>query len=238
MSDQTSSKLNPRFLTLQERLLPATGEIDTHAEMGADRIHAAVAVVLRDGVEPELLMIRRAESEGDPWSGQMALPGGRWDPVDPSLLDTAIRETQEETGVSLAEFGTPLGRLEGMIPATRRLPAITIFPFVFGVPADTEAQVSSHEVQEVLWVPLATLLDPETAGFVEIPLGEGKTGEFPCWRVRGRVIWGLTYRILTNFFQAYPISSNGSLPGTKGNGRVSPIAHQTPKKSTDSEDST
>ena len=192
MPDYNSRKLDPRFVTLRSGLLPATEEIDTHAEMGADRIHAAVSVVLREGAELELLLIRRAESEGDPWSGQMALPGGRWDPVDASLLHTAIRETHEETGVDLQNRGIPLGRLEGTVPATQRLPAITIFPFVFGVPADTLAEVFSHEIQEVLWVPLATLLDPGTAGSVEIALGEGQTRAFPCWRIGHRVIWGLT----------------------------------------------
>ena len=201
MPDHDPRKLDPRFVTLRSGLLKATGEIDTHAEMGADRIHAAVSVVLREGAELELLLIRRAESEGDPWSGQMALPGGRWDPVDTSLLHTAIRETHEETAVDLQNRGRALGRLEGMVPATQRLPAITIFPFVFGVPAQTQAEVFSHEIQEVLWVPLATLLDPETMGSVEIALGEGQTRDFPCWRVGERVIWGLTYRILTRFFQ-------------------------------------
>jgi 8-oxo-dGTP pyrophosphatase MutT (NUDIX family) len=201
MPIQNPRELDPRFVTLRSGLLPATEEIDTHAEMGADRIHAAVSVVLREGAELELLLIRRAESEGDPWSGQMALPGGRWDSTDASLLHTAIRETQEETAVDLQNGGIPLGRLEGMVPASQRLPAITIFPFVFGVPADTQAEVFSYEIQEVLWVPLATLLDPETAGSVEIARGEGQTRDFPCWRVGERVIWGLTYRILTRFFQ-------------------------------------
>ena len=77
------------------------------------------------------------------------------------------------------------------------------FPFVFGVPADTQARVFSHEVQEVLWVPLTTLLAPETGGSVEIALGEGQTQDFPCWRVGDRVIWGLTYRILNRFSQEY-----------------------------------
>ncbi len=167
----------------------------------ADRTHAAVSVVLRDQGEWELLLIKRAVAEGDPWSGQMALPGGRRDPSDASLLQTAIRETEEETSVGLDDRVVHLGRLEPMIPATTRLPPITIFPYVFGVPETTEALVSSREVDEVLWVPLATLQNPGASSTVEIHYGDNSSRVFPCLRVDERVIWGLTYRILTGFFE-------------------------------------
>jgi len=149
----------------------------------------------------ELLLIKRAEAEGDPWSGQMALPGGRRDPSDSSLLQTALRETAEETDILLAEHGVLLGRLDPTIPATVRLPPVTIFPFVFGVPDGAQAQVSSREVDEVLWVPVTAFQETEMAGTVEIHYGDSSSRTFPCWRVGERVIWGLTYRILTGFFE-------------------------------------
>ena len=166
-----------------------------------DRVHAAVSLILRSGPELEVLLIRRAEAEGDPWSGQMALPGGRRDPSDTSLLQTAMRETAEETSVFLGEGGVHLGRLEPAIPATTRLPPITIFPYVFGVPMGTEARVSSREVDEVLWVPLADLQKPGATGTIEIHYGDNNSRAFPCMRFEGRVIWGLTFRILTGLFE-------------------------------------
>src|SRR2546421_732987 len=64
---------------------------------------AAVSLVLVEGPRGvDLLLIRRAERPDDPWSGQIALPGGRQDPDDVDLLATAARETREETGVELA----------------------------------------------------------------------------------------------------------------------------------------
>ena len=127
------------------------------------RIHAAVSLVLRGGPELEVLLIRRAESEGDPWSGHMALPGGRRDDSDTDLQATAIRETLEETGVCLAGSGVPLGSLPPLIPSTSRLPPISIFPFVFGVEPNTPAEVASPEVAEVLWASLSLLRSPEAA---------------------------------------------------------------------------
>jgi 8-oxo-dGTP pyrophosphatase MutT (NUDIX family) len=163
----------------------------------------------------EVLLIRRAEADGDPWSGHMALPGGRWDPRDGSLLQTAIRETVEETGVTLEAVGIPLGRLTPLNPATRRLPPISISPFIFVVPEDTVARPASPEVDETLWVPLTTLFDPVAAGTVEIEF-DTASRTFPCIRVEGRVIWGLTYRILQDFLSRIQEGSPDLLAGPPG----------------------
>jgi 8-oxo-dGTP pyrophosphatase MutT (NUDIX family) len=163
-----------------------------------ERIHAAVSIILRAGPDLEILLIRRADAEGDPWSGHMALPGGRREDGDEDLRATAIRETLEETGVCLESRGVKLGCLDPVSPATRRLPPISIFPFLFGVGEGTGAQVASSEVAEVLWVPLSSLRGPQAEGTVQIPLGDERR-TFPCIRVGRRVVWGLTYRILTNF---------------------------------------
>ena len=77
---------------------------------------AAVSVVVRANRHLDLLLIKRARSERDPWSGHMALPGGRRDPEDRDLEATASRETLEETGLDLAGVGTPLGRLDLLTP--------------------------------------------------------------------------------------------------------------------------
>ncbi|MFC1500453.1 NUDIX hydrolase, partial [Candidatus Zixiibacteriota bacterium] len=66
------------------------------------RIQAAVALVLVPAGEGlEMLLIKRTERDDDPWSGQMAMPGGRRDAEDDDLCQTAIRETREETAVDL-----------------------------------------------------------------------------------------------------------------------------------------
>lgn len=161
---------------------------------------AAVALVLRSRQELELLLIKRAQSEGDPWSGHMALPGGRRDAEDRSLLHTAVRETMEETGVVLGTDGRHLGRLSRLDPVSKKLPPLSVTPFVFGVPPDTEAEVASHEVESVFWVPLSTLRDPGTAGTYRYR-SEELIRIFPTFNVQGQVVWGLTYRVLEEFLE-------------------------------------
>ncbi len=163
---------------------------------------AAVSLILRTATELELLLIKRAESERDPWSGHMALPGGRRESIDPDLAGTAIRETAEETGVQLRSFGWPLGRLDQVSPTSKRLPRLTIVPYVFGVPDQVSASVNSPEIESVMWVELSTLRDPATLGTTTIDLPGGSKA-FPCFQVGGHAVWGLTFHILTGFLEVF-----------------------------------
>ena len=196
-------EIDPRFWVLSEALASYASDANDPLILEGDYLQASVAVVLRARDPLELLLIKRATSERDPWSGHMALPGGRRDDRDADLLATARRETLEETGVNLAESGSPLGRLEDVAPASPRLPRLTISPFVFWVPQDVEAQVASREIERVYWVSVDVLRDPARHGDVEIPL-PGGSRRFPAFHVVGEHVWGLTHRILTRFLDVYP----------------------------------
>jgi 8-oxo-dGTP pyrophosphatase MutT (NUDIX family) len=161
--------------------------------------HAAVALALRDGADGiELLFIRRAEDPKDPWSGQMAFPGGRREPSDASLLDTAIRETREETGLDLAGQAEWLGALDE-IQAMARMQALglAIAPFVFRLNAIAEARPSA-EVRSVHWIPLAALADRGNRSTYDYD-HDGTPYPLPCLRVDDLIIWGLTHRMLSGF---------------------------------------
>ncbi|MFN8580951.1 MAG: CoA pyrophosphatase [Gemmatimonadaceae bacterium] len=156
---------------------------------------AAVALVFREaGEDVELLLIRRAERSGDPWSGQIALPGGRFDPTDASLFDTAVRETWEETAVDLQSLGVPLGVLDELHPRTPVLPPIIIRPYVFALTADPTIE-PSHEVAEAFWVGLSTLRDPAVSR-ESVVHPRGDPWRVPSFVVREHIVWGLTERIL------------------------------------------
>lgn len=164
---------------------------------------AAVALVLREGPEGlELLFIRRAEHPQDPWSGQMAFPGGRAEPGDEGLRDTAIRETLEEIGLDLAREAELLGVLDEVRAMARMRPMdLTITPFVFRLTRDAEA-VLSAEVTSLHWLPLTTLLGPALHSTMEY-VHQGVALQFPCIRFEELVIWGLTYRMFVGFGERF-----------------------------------
>ena len=157
---------------------------------------AAIALVFRLGPlgKPELLMIKRAEAERDPWSGHVACPGGRMEPADASLTDTAVRETWEETGIDLTRVGRFLGTLDDLSPRTPVLPPIVIRPFVAGVPSTVEL-VSSPEVAAAFWVPLSALRERAAWGMGTVKV-RGVDREESTFTHGEYVVWGLTERVL------------------------------------------
>jgi 8-oxo-dGTP pyrophosphatase MutT (NUDIX family) len=158
---------------------------------------AAVLLTLRLTDPLELLLIERAEKDGDPWSGHMALPGGRRDATDDGLLDTALRETHEETGIVIPPTAV-LGALDEVRPSHRRRFSIVIAPFVATVPPHTRAIPDPTEVETALWVPLPHLASDAAVDEILIELEDGATA-FPALSYQDYVIWGLTHRIITTF---------------------------------------
>jgi 8-oxo-dGTP pyrophosphatase MutT (NUDIX family) len=160
---------------------------------------AAILLALRarpDG-EPELLMIKRAEAENDPWSGHIACPGGRMEPGDHDLAVTAVRETWEETGIDVAREGRLLGHLDELHPRVPSLPEIVIRPYVALVRAEVEI-VPSAEVAEAFWVPISALRAQAAwgTGLVAVRGGERTVSVF---QHGVHTVWGLTERVLRQF---------------------------------------
>jgi 8-oxo-dGTP pyrophosphatase MutT (NUDIX family) len=162
---------------------------------------ASIALVLRMGElqEPELLMIKRAEAEGDPWSGHVACPGGRMEPGDHDLAQTAMRETWEETGIDLSRVGRLLGTLDDISPRTPVLPPIVIRPFVAAVPSRVEI-IQSPEVAAAFWVPLTALRARAAWGSGTVVV-RGVERQVEMFTHGHYTVWGLTERVLRQLLE-------------------------------------
>lgn len=157
------------------------------------RTSASVAVIFRDeGEGEEVLLIRRAEREGDPWSGQVAFPGGMVSAGDKSFEETARREAAEEVGLDLSDGGCFLGY---MMWVKARMRDVMVVPSVFKLARPSEI-VPNREVASFEWVALGSLA-AAGARSTYVLRGEGREVRFPSFVHRGLVVWGLTERILS-----------------------------------------
>ena len=180
-----------------------------------DRNRTAVALVLA-GAEPDLhlCVIRRADRDGDPWSGDMALPGGRAAPEDASLQETAERETREEVGLVL----TPAQRLGALAEISILLRGrdrlLFLAPFVYYLGPSLTPFTPNEEVREVYWIPLAHLWDEHNATSLKLPTRDVSLW-YPAIGYRQQVVWGITHRVLMLFSDVigHPLPHLEAIPG-------------------------
>lgn len=171
------------LLTSLSTLLPVTQE---------QNATAAVAVLLcPDKKGAAILFVKRVENLKDPWSGQIAFPGGKRDTTDKTLKDTIIRETAEEVGI---DIGTC--QILGVLPALHSVPRpdMKVLPFVIFCEHKPEVVLNKRELEAFVWVPLKDLIKSE--GVYTFGLSR-----FPAYIIGDYVVWGLTYRILQHFFR-------------------------------------
>jgi 8-oxo-dGTP pyrophosphatase MutT (NUDIX family) len=165
---------------------------------------AAVALVLRAAAvadDLELLLIRRAQREGDPWSGQIGLPGGRFERVDASLEETAVRETIEELGLDVRRHGVVLGALDELRPRTPVLPPIIVRPYVCVV-RDVPTLVPSDEVAEYRWVRVGDLFHADARVNTTVRVRDFSM-RVDAYQMGDFTVWGMTERILSTFAEIW-----------------------------------
>lgn len=163
------------------------------------RKRAAVAIVLHDEpASPRVLLMKRVERTGDPWSGHISLPGGGYHlDRDRDLLATAIRETEEELGLDLARARL-VGNLRVLSPMTAGPMGIEVTPFVFVTDVALEP-TCGPEAEAAFWLPLELARSGALDDTYTYP---GTQRTFPSWRFEEYVIWGLTWRILGDLLAA------------------------------------
>lgn len=163
------------------------------------RGQSAVALVLRDSAKgAEILYIIRSAHDHDPWSGNIAFPGGRVDPADANHRATAQREAWEELGLQLQE-AEYLGELEPIVGAN--LP-VTVSCFVYWLGGDTPLHCN-HEVQRAFWYPLSILMEPQRHRLTEVHFQERSlmSPALHILPVGQPVLWGITYRLTAQLLE-------------------------------------
>ena len=183
--------------TIEARLANQTV---TTQEIVPGQREAAVALVLQPKVSGlRALFILRAKKEGDPWSGQMALPGGHRETIDADLVETARRETHEEIGLDLDQAGRYLGSLAGIRANPRAGFDLVVTPQVFALEDKAVPLQPNEEVAEVLWGNLDEMISGRSLTDASFPEFQ-REGTFPGYQVGAQVVWGLTFRMINDFF--------------------------------------
>ncbi len=170
-------------------------------ERRAQRKRSAVAIVLQEqDAELQVLMIKRAENERDPWSGHMAFPGGRLDPEDVHGFAAAVRETREEIGLALGDDDPCIGRLSELSAARPGRPdGMFVTPYVFYLPRAVSF-TPNYEVADVVWIPLSFLQNTNNRKSLSIERG-GKRYKLPCYNYGEYCVWGLSLRMLDELME-------------------------------------
>lgn len=172
---------------LVDRLLANLGH---QGELELADAGAAVAIILRiEGEELQVLLVKRVINPSDPWSGNMALPGGRRNRGE-DIAETVARETMEETGIDVHSFRF-LRNLDIQTSGRAGSP-LRILPFIYL--CEEKPKVTLNK-ELTLW--FWASLDELKRGLGTASMGGN---DVPAYLVNGEAVWGLTFRILTNLF--------------------------------------
>jgi 8-oxo-dGTP pyrophosphatase MutT (NUDIX family) len=156
-------------------------------------IEAGVLVPVYRGAGGELRLILIRRSDNGIHGGHLAFPGGKRDPGDRSMLDTALRETREEIGI-------PESRVEILAelpPAETRTTGFRVYPFLGRIIQPVAWQRNEHEVAEIMDLSLLELVGAEVLNEdAELPAADAAPRRTPYYRVGDYQLWGLSFRIL------------------------------------------
>jgi len=157
------------------------------------RLKAAVLVPVYRNESGELILVLVRRTAGDIHGGQIAFPGGKKSSKDKTLLDTALRETEEEIGLKKSQIEI-LAELPNVYTQTSRF---DIAPFLAKIIRPTKWTLAEREVEEIIEIPVSELVKPDAQG--------EEVRNFPQWpaprivpfyRIGEHQLWGATYRIL------------------------------------------
>lgn len=159
-------------------------------------ISAAVLVpVYRKDGEYHVLFIKRSEMV-KAHKGEISFPGGVYEARDGNLLETALRESEEEIGLKAGDAEI-LGELDDEVSVTTNY---VIAPYVAAIPWPYRFRLDGKEAEEIIEAPIASLLE---VGDSRTEIRQGRKVTVYYYRYGGRTIWGATARILNKFLAIF-----------------------------------
>lgn len=158
---------------------------------------AAVLIAITDSASnPEIIYTRRADHLNS-HSGQVSFPGGRWEPGDEHLTETALRESYEEICLD-----PDLVQIKGCLPPRISVNKLDVHPFVAQVPASVELSASFEEIADIFKVPVRYFMESKPSR-IDCFRRESMERRVPAWEYASFDIWGLTamftYDLLRKF---------------------------------------
>ncbi|MEK9902604.1 MAG: CoA pyrophosphatase [Gammaproteobacteria bacterium] len=153
---------------------------------------AAVLIAVTDSKDPELIYTLRSNKVGS-HGGEVSFPGGMYEEQDDSLENTALRESEEETGLDRKKVEI-LGPIDTVVSRFN----ISVTPYVGVVPHDIELNDNSDEIEACFRVPLSFLLRDERHRNDEINRN-GDIFFMPAYEYNSYIIWGLTAMMTVDF---------------------------------------
>ncbi|MBB5213167.1 NUDIX hydrolase [Microbulbifer hydrolyticus] len=179
--------------TIEQKFAAVKEKLQERVPRGPDlHGHAAVLLALTDEPDPQVILTLRSQQLSS-HSGEVSLPGGRWDETDSSLEFTALRETHEEIGLPSDQV-----RVLGPLWTRTTRWQVQVTPWLGIVPADAELTPNPGELDAIFRVPLAYFLDDPRIRTDRITIDQRRI-YLPAYEYEGFEIWGFTAGVLTEF---------------------------------------
>ena len=169
--------------------------------MKNNKASAAVALIIAECESTSVLLLRRAKNRKDPWSGQWAFPGGKWEEGDTDLVDTSIRETYEECGCLLSRDELSKSLPLAMAGNYSGYP-VMVAPFLWKIKEQQELQIDGTEVEDARWQEVDHLKDMSLHKD-DLVIPDYPEHNFSYVMLDDVPLWGFTYSVLMNYLQTH-----------------------------------
>ncbi|MEM7207994.1 MAG: CoA pyrophosphatase [Pseudomonadota bacterium] len=176
----------------------------------AQRLAVIALIFWEDEDGLSVCLGRRAINPLDPWSGDMAFPGGRAETIDRNLHDVAARETKEEVGLILPRESL-LGRMDKMeATGSSTRPLTTVWPLVYLLESAPEPFRLNEEMSDAMWVPTAHLWNPKNWMAFSFPPTQAQRSGIS---IGNHFLWGFSLKVLVTLSEQIgkPISDIAQL---------------------------